>query len=181
MFVPPQYTWMTNTISDLAAQGLPNRWMMQLGFVGFGALLTGALVHKFVQTKQVSVADILILLYGVCVLSSGFFSAKPFLEGVSYSAQEHQLHSLFAQAAGVLFSIAILARLISSRNAQERTFHALFLILIIGTSMLFGLAKGGDLGVGMGVIQRVLYALGFFWLLVSQSWSSEVSRTRKPA
>ncbi|MHA2066078.1 MAG: hypothetical protein ACXABY_17040, partial [Candidatus Thorarchaeota archaeon] len=36
---PEEYEWRSNTISDLAAQGYGRKWLMQLGFIGFGLLL----------------------------------------------------------------------------------------------------------------------------------------------
>ena len=112
-FTPPEYQWTQNTVSDLAAQGLKYQWIMQLGFIGFGLLLTVGLAGKFVAAKKIFYPDVLIVLYALAVLLSGFFSTKPFLDGVSYSVREEMLHSLFAQVAGLFFGLAILAYLIS--------------------------------------------------------------------
>lgn len=51
-FMPPEYHWLRNTVSDLAAQGLPYRRIMQLGFVGFGLLLNAGLVARFVSANK---------------------------------------------------------------------------------------------------------------------------------
>ncbi len=170
-FVPPEYHWAHNTVSDLAAQGLHYQWIMQLGFIGFGLLLNVGLISKSVSAKKIFYPDVLIMLYGLAVLLSGFFSAAPFLEGVSYSIQEDKLHSLFAQAAGVFFSLGILAYLITSPDPKEKLFHTVFLILVMGTSMLFGLEENGVIHIDRGLIQRTLYLVSFIWLLVSQYWS----------
>jgi hypothetical membrane protein len=169
-FMPPEYHWTRHTVSDLAAQGLRYRWIMQLGFVGFGLLLNAGLVYKLVSTKRVFYPDLLIMAYGLAVLLSGVFSTEPFLAGVSFSAREANLHSMFAQAAGVFFSIAILAYLIISPDPGEKLFHTVFLILVIGASMVFGLEENGVIHLGRGLIQRTLYLVSFVWLLVGQ-WS----------
>ena len=178
-FVPPEYHWLQHTVSDLAAQGLKNQWIMQLGFIGFGLLLNIGFVSKFVAAKKIFYPDVLIMLYGLAVLLSGFFSAAPFLEGVSYSIQEDKLHSLFAPAAGVFFSIGILSYLLFSSDPKEKLIHTLFLILVMGTSMIFGLEETGVIHLGRGLIQRMLYLVSFVWLLICQSWSFQMLLSRK--
>ncbi len=169
-FMPSGYHWSQNTVSDLAAQGLEYQWIMQLGFIGFGALLNIGLILKCIAAKQVFYPDVLIMLYGLAVLMSGFFSAAPFIEGVAYSIQEDKLHSMFAQTAGVLFSLGILWYLIVA-SSEKKLFHTVFLFLIIGTSLVFGLEENGVVQLGRGLIQRTLYLVSFIWLLTSQYWS----------
>jgi len=169
-FMPPEYHWTQNTVSDLAAQGLKYQWIMQLGFIGFGTLLNIGLISKFIAAKQIFYPDALIMLYGLAVLMSGFFSAAPFIEGVAYSVQEDKLHSMFAQAAGVFFSLGILYYLIVSPS-KEKLFHTIFLILVIGISLVFGLEENGVIRLGRGLIQRALYLVSFIWLLTSRYWS----------
>ncbi|MCP4937373.1 MAG: DUF998 domain-containing protein [bacterium] len=167
-FMPPEYDWTQNTISDLAAQGLKYQWIMQLGFIGFGLLLNGGFVSKFISARTVFYPDVLIMVYGFAVLLTGVFSTEPFLEGVSFSIQEANLHSIFAQVAGVFFSIAILAYLISSPDPKSKLFHTIFLIFVIGISMVFGLAENEIIQLGRGLIQRTLYLVSFVWLLLAQ-------------
>jgi len=143
---------------------------MQLGFIGFGLSLTIGLVSKSVAYRKISTPDVLIMSYGLAVMLSGIFSTKPFIEGVSYSAREDMLHSLFAQAAGVFFAVAILWILLAAIDPKEKLFHAIFLVLVMGTIVVFGLEENGVVHVGRGLIQRVLYFVSFIWLLVSQHW-----------
>ena len=169
-FAPAAYQWRYNTISDLAAQGLPNQWMMQVGFIGFGLLLNIGFVRKSAAAHKLFFPDVLIMLYGLAVLMSGIFSARPFLADVSYSVQEDALHSFFAQTAGILFSLGILYRLIVAPSPQEKLFHLVFLVLVMGTSMLFMLDETSAVAIGRGLIQRVLYLVSFVWLLIGQYW-----------
>ena len=169
--MPAEYHWLQHTISDLAAQGLQHQRIMQLGFIGFGLLLNIGIISKLIATNEIFYPDVLIMLYGLSVLLSGFFSAAPFLEGVSYSIKQAKLHSIFAQAAGVFFSAGILFYLLFSSDPQEKIIHTIFLILVIGTSMAFGLEENGVIHLGRGLIQRILYLVSFIWLLISQYWS----------
>jgi hypothetical membrane protein len=167
-FAPPEYKWTQNTISDLAAQGLKYQWIMQAGFIGFGLLLNLGFVQKFIAAQKISYPDLLIMLYGLAILLSGFFSTEPFIKGLSYSVQESNLHSLFATVAGIAFSLGIFYRLVTAPTPGEKWMHGIFLLVVIGTSLLFGLSENGLLPVAKGIVQRSLYLVSFIWLLLSQ-------------
>jgi hypothetical membrane protein len=165
-FTPLEYKWTKNTISDLGAQGLKYQWIMQAGFIGFGLLLNLGFLLKFITVRQIIYPDILIMLYGLSVLLTGFFSAAPFIDGVRYSMRESNLHSLFATVAGVCFSIGVLARIFTASSSGESWLHVVFLTLVTGTSLGFGLAEKGVIPIGKGIIQRALYLICFCWLII---------------
>jgi hypothetical membrane protein len=167
-FVPAEYSWMQNTVSDLSAQGLKYQWIMQAGFIGFGLLLNIGFIQKFFAAQKVFYPDLLIMLYGLAILLSGFFSTEPFIKGLSYSLQESRLHSLFATVAGISFSLGILWRLFTAPTPGEKVLHVIFLVLVMGTSFMFGLSENGVLPVAKGIVQRSLYLVSFTWLLLSQ-------------
>ncbi len=141
---------------------------MQTGFIGFGLLLNLGFVQKFMADQKVSYPDILIMVYGLAILLSGFFSTEPFIKGLSYSVQESNRHSLFATLAGIAFSLGIFYRLMIAPTPGEKWLHAIFLVLVTGTSLLFGLSESGTLPVAKGIVQRSLYLVSFIWLFLSQ-------------
>ncbi len=164
-FTPAAYHWTTNTISDLAAQNYDNAWIMRTGFIGFGILLDIGIFLKFYQTKSINPADVLVIIYGLAILSSGIFPTAPFDGSTDYSLTADKLHSIFAQTAGVSLSIGVLVYLLSA-HGRIKLFHLLFLILIIGISALFGLSKNAVVNIDYGIIQRSLYLVSFLWLLL---------------
>ena len=170
-FSPPGYRWTQNTISELGAQGHKYKWIMQAGFIGFGLLLNIGVVSKFVAAGRIVYPDIPIMLYGFAILMTGFLCAKPMDESLPYSHTEARWHSIFATLAGICFTVGILWYLLVSPHPYARWFHLGFLILIVGSSLLFGLAENGVVGLGKGVAQRILYISSFIWLLVGR-WSS---------
>ena len=169
-FAPSGYRWTQNTVSGLASQGHKHKWIMQAGFVGFGLLLNTEFISKFIAAKEAVYPDALIMLWGVGIALSGFFCTEPIDKSITYSATEARLHSICAAVAGICFSLGILWRLIVSSRPDERIFHLSFLTLVVGTSVLFGLSESNVIGIGRGLIQRVLYAVSFTWLLVQQYW-----------
>lgn len=166
-FTPPEYHWTQNTISDLAAQGLKNQWIMQAGFIGFGLLLNLGFILKFIAAQKITYPDLLIMFYGLAIVVTGFFSTEPFLQGARFSAQESSIHSIFATAAGVSLSLGIGYRLLTAAGAGERWQHGVFLALVMGISLLFGLSENGMLPAAKGIVQRMLYLVSFIWMFVS--------------
>ena len=168
-FAPPDYQWAQNTISDLAGQGLKNQWIMQTGFIGFGALLNLGFILKFVSARNVSYSDLPIMVYGLAILLSGFFSTAPIIQGEKYSEQESSLHSLFATVAGISFTMGIFYRAITAPTSAERWMHVFFLVLVMVASLLFGLCENGRIQFGKGLAQRGLYLVSFTWIVLSQA------------
>jgi hypothetical membrane protein len=166
---PGEYRWTQNTVSELASQGVKNQWLMRAGFIGFGMLLTLGYIQKFTGAQRVALPDLLIVAYGLAILLAGFFSAAPYSAGVSYSVRESRLHSLFASVAGVCFSAGIFLQFLAAPTLAERWQHGVFLFLVTGVSLAFGLAENGTLALGKGIVQRILYLVSFAWLLVSQA------------
>jgi hypothetical membrane protein len=164
IFAPPEYRWKDNSISEMAAQGLPNRWIMQAGFISFGLLLAVVLGWRMWTEKRVALPDLAITLYGLSILAAGLFSAEPFLEGVPFSAQEARLHTVFAYLAGFFLTVGILLALVAAPGAGEKRLHTIFLLLVVGLSALYGLVDAGSITLPKGLLQRVLWLAGFGWL-----------------
>jgi len=154
------YTWYLNSISQLAAQAYSRAWIMRAGFIGFGILVQVAGINRMRASGPWWYREIPIMLYGLAILLSGIFSAEPFLEGVSYSAAEAHLHGIFATVAGITLVAATLVYALTDEPVSRRRVHWIALLAISGISLLFG-----SLTAVAGATQRVLWAVGFAWLL----------------
>jgi len=163
---PAEYNWKVNTISDLAAQQYNNAWLMRIGFIGFGILMCIAVFFSFFQSGQKNYSDFLIIIYALSVSLSGIWSTAPFFETQSFSIQEDNLHSLFAQMAGIAFSFAILWHMLVYSDPKHKLKNFIFFILVIGFPALVGLAKNEMIAIGLGLIQRGLYLVSFIWLII---------------
>lgn len=167
-FAPPGYLWTQNSISELALQGHTYKWIMQAGLIGFGVLVMLAVGQTIFKTRKMIYALLPVALYGFAVLLSGIFCAAPIDPAISYSVSEAQLHSALATTAGLSLSLAILWRIFAAANEREKRVHTIFLIAVIGLSMLFGMAENGTIAIGKGIVQRMLYLCGFFWLVYQE-------------
>ena len=164
-FAPVEYDWKLNTISDLGAQQYKNAWLMPIGFIGFGILLSAALLWSFMHSEQKNYSDLLIITYALSILMTGIFSTAPFIETSSFSTSEDNWHSFFAQLAGFALSFGILWHMLIYSTPNQKIINFVFLILIIGFSALVGLSKNEVIPTGLGLIQRGLYFISFVWLI----------------
>jgi hypothetical protein len=155
---PKEYNWRENTISELASQKYKYRFIMQLGFIGFGVLLSVGIISDLL-IQSLDVKNIPILVYSLSVMLSGVFSTKPFNNSLDFSKRESQLHSLFAQIAGLAFSIGVLAYFFYVDSIWLKIVHFGFFLFVIIVSFLFG-----RVNTNKGILQRVLYIGSFIWL-----------------
>lgn len=166
-FTPPGYIWTENTISELASQGHRHKGIMQAGLIGFGAFLLLGVVGYLKQDNGLYFL-IFVAVYAASILLSGIYCAAPIDLTISYSVQESNLHSLFASVAGFSMSMGILWQVFASSNERERWMRILFLLLVGGLSGLFGLVENEIISLDKGVIQRMLYLVGLFWLVYEE-------------
>lgn len=167
-FAPPGYVWTQNTISELASQGHRYKWIMQAGLSGFGVLVmlaVGLVIHSL---KKVLTPVLPVMLYGLGVFLSGIYCAAPIDPSVEYSVAEAELHSTFATIAGMSLSAGILWHIFASSNRNEKLTHTIFLVAVVGFSMLFGLVDNGTIDAGLGILQRCIYLSGFAWLIYQE-------------
>lgn len=155
LLITDKYNWTQNTISDLGAQGYKYKYIMQTGFLLFGTVLATGIFFNGLSWRVLP-----ILIYGIAVAFTGIFCTKPFSGNLPYSIVASNLHSTFAQVAGIAFSIGILIQLFFTTDINTKYLHIVFFLFVIGLSSAFGLVKNYQ-----GIIQRLLYLVSFIWLM----------------
>ena len=158
LIVGEPYLWYRNSISQLAAQAYQYAWIMRLGFIGFGVIVQIVGIVRMMSARPYSYREVPIMLYGLAILLSGIFSTSPFIKGITYSEQEARIHSFFATSAGVALTVGVL--LYALTDTARRAGHLIALVLITGVSFLLGAVP--TIG---GVTQRLLWLVGFAWLV----------------
>jgi hypothetical protein len=155
LFSPDDYNWTKHTISHLGCQGYNGKCIMQFGFIAFGFIMAAGIFLNGISWKTAPV-----LIYALCVGLTGIFCAEPFFTYHEYSGTEAEIHSFFAQTAGMSFCLGILVQLLYARSQNQKWLHLFFFILIIGLSASFGIFVFYQ-----GAIQRLLYLSSFIWLV----------------
>jgi hypothetical membrane protein len=161
---PDSYSWKTNTISDLGAQNYGNAAIMRAGFISFGTIMTGAAIWDTLEGTRPLIQTLPVIVYGASVALTGFFSTAPFDEAASYSIAEENIHSIFANIAGIALTAAITGSAITSETPGERIFHLAAMGFVTLSSAMFMLHPEKQ-----GVWQRVLWAGSLSWLTITFS------------
>jgi hypothetical membrane protein len=163
VLAPESYSFVSNSLSELAAQRYEHAWVTRTGFIGFGVLLAWHYSGDLVHVRRVWSQAALLLAYGSCVALTGVFSTAPFEGGVAFSEPESFLHSIFATMAGACLAGAILVAAWRAPTPKGRWRHVGTLVFVTLASVLFA-----ALPEYQGLTQRALWAGGLWWL----GWAS---------
>ena len=155
----PDYSWTSNTVSELAAQGYPLKWIMQIGFIGFGSLIVIGICSNIYNQNSDLWIDIPIGIYAMAIIVSGIFCTRPFMVDEPFSPSEAQIHSVGASVAGFMFSIGILVNGLKAKPKPTKLIHFVFLVFVIGMSALFGMSSTYQ-----RAFQKIMYLGSFVWL-----------------
>jgi hypothetical membrane protein len=158
---PAPYSWTLLSMSHLGAQGYEYAFIMRLGLVSYGALVVVAALLKVVKRPRTGWPHGFIGVYGFAILLTGFFSTAPFLQGVSFSKAEANLHSTFASLAGIALSAAMVAFAVMAHTPRGRIIHLVALVLTLLIPEVF--VKFSDAG---GVLQRLIWLVVLAWFAV---------------
>jgi hypothetical protein len=158
LFMPADYSWMANTTSESAAQGLEHAWVARLGFLVFGlAVLWLAAALREVWARA---ALWFHAAFGVFMVATATFSHRHWVVGAHFDPIEDSLHSFTASAMGFAFSFGVLARLVQRGRQGEsgRVLDAVALVAATVIPLLMTRLAGID-----GVIQRLMFMVAYLW------------------
>lgn len=163
----PGYSHISETVSQLGAQGRPHPEVMSAGFVVYGLVINGfayALYLQLGKTRTITLAGLSLVIYGTGVLLTGIFQDGPNLPYIEPNL-ESALHSLFAMIGffGLVVGMLIFARAVY-RKPEWRFFTPISLlaaVLNLGSSLLFLMENLGSIE---GLLQRVFYAVSLCWI-----------------
>lgn len=158
LLIPQSYSWVSNYISESAAQNLTNAWVARLGFLLFGVAvlwLSTALRRRWARS-----AYWCHLAFGLFMISTAAFSHQPWIENVPFDAFEDVLHSFTATGMGFAFSFGVLLRLFQRKSEAKptRAFDVLAIAVAIGMPVM-----AGALPSVAGITQRALFLVAYVW------------------
>ena len=158
LLMPDSYSWLSNFISESAAQGVRGAWLARLGFLTFGfAVVWLAIVRRSRWARGAYWSH---LAFGVLMISTAAFSHRPWLAQAPFDAFEDFLHSVTATGMGFAFALGVLFRLL---QRSERTVRAmLFDCCAIVASVALPLS--GEVWPAVaGLAQRLLFVIAYVW------------------
>jgi hypothetical protein len=148
------YSVLSHTTSEAAAQATPGAWVARSGFLLFGLSVVGL---SIVQRKWSSTARWIHRAFGVLMVAAAVYSHRPFVEGVAFDQVEDALHSVAATGMGFAFAAGVLV-VGWSRIPRWRVFD--MIALAAALLIPLGMAVIGDWA---GLLQRVMFAIAYIW------------------
>jgi hypothetical membrane protein len=168
-FLQPDYSHVRLPISALAAW--PTGWIQSLNFYVAGALtiVFAWALHRAVQPTRRGAAGIASLMTGgVGVMLAGLFPWR-MVDGVPTETPPHVVGAVMAFAGTGLGIIVVARRLRADRHwhdlAAYTTWTGIAVLLLFVAVGFFAIADGTPLHPWAGLLQRILCAIWFGWMI----------------
>lgn len=162
MFILPFYSadgylLFKNTTSHLGAQNTPNAWIMNTTFCLLGI---ATMIEGWIHLKKYYFQKIIIFIFGIGLIFTGFFHHAPIIEDIPYSIFEDQMHSIFATIVGFSFTLFAISVAFIEKETLNRIIA--FLIGIVATGLSILMFYVPDYA---GLWQRLIFNFSFAWLI----------------
>jgi hypothetical protein len=171
ILMPDGYSWVSNTTSESAAQGVEGAWLARLGFLSFGfavLVLTG--VARGFWGPWATACH---RAFGVLMISAAAFSSRHWDSDVDFDRTEDVLHSVSATAMGFAFAFGVVAVLLR-RPAASRSPRVMDVIALASSVLLpVGMGIWGDQA---GLLQRALFLVAYAWFGM-EAWRAGFHRS----
>jgi hypothetical protein len=161
LLMPDSYSWLSNTTSESAAQGVSGAWLGRLGLLLFGL---SVLVLAAAQARTwPPLATALHASFGALLAATAAFSTRSWVPDASFDRTEDALHSVAATAMGFAFALGVVTVLVTDRHmgAGRRS------VGITAVSAAVVLPLGMSLWPAVdGVLQRAMFAVAYLWYAI---------------
>lgn len=152
------YSLIRFTVSKSAAQGVPGGWVTRLGFVLLG--LSVLIISSLADRRWNRLGRWSHRIYALAVIGAAAFSDAPWT-GIAYDEVENSLHTAAAVAAGVAFSVGVLA-VAFHEDRRVPAAMQLFDWAAVGAAIIVGPVMFMFAGVS-GITQRIMFAIAYLW------------------
>ncbi|MFR9780625.1 DUF998 domain-containing protein [Micromonospora sp. MS34] len=156
--MPTSYSWVAQTTSESAAQGVDGAWLARLGFLLFGLSVTALAFVAAGRWGRWSAA--LHYGFGAFMAAAAAFSTRPWT-GAGYNPTEDALHSVSATAVGVAFAAGVVTAAIHRRARRPGGQTALDIVAVAASVVVpLGMSALPDVD---GALQRTMFAVAYGW------------------
>jgi hypothetical protein len=156
--MPEDYSWIADTTSESAAQGVPGAWWARFGFLLFGLSVLACTATA--ATTWGRLGRILHAWFGTLMVAAAVFSSRSWRPDAAFDGTENALHSIAATAMGVAFAFGVVVVLLAPGDASpwRRTIG----IIAVAASVVLplGMAAWPD---ASGVLQRTMFGVAYAW------------------
>lgn len=175
LLMPAGYSWLANTTSESAAQGLDGAWLARTGFLLFGfAVLLTVLVNRWWSAG----AKVAHVAFGVCLIAAAAFSTRPADSSAPFVATEDTLHSVAATAVGFAFAAGVVLVAVRRGRGAGRYIALDVIAMIASVAIPLAMLAWDDWA---GFAQRLIFAIAFIWYIVAVLMGRAGAATAAPS
>jgi len=158
LLMPSSYSWVVNTTSESAAQGVEGAWLARIGLALFGLAVLA--IWRVVADRWGRGGRIALASFGVLMLVTAVFSVRPWGEGAVYNEFEDLIHSLAATVMGFAFALGVFAVAVkrSAVTMPRRALDALAVLSSIAIPLSMMQWPGQA-----GLLQRLMFGIAYGW------------------
>ena len=172
--MPDSYSLITHSVSESAAQRVEGAWLARAGFLllGFAVLLIASRAQGWGRWGRMAHR-----VYGAGLLASAAFSHRSW-EPIPFDAFEDTLHSAAATLVGLAFVGGV--TIVAFRRPAAQTGFRAFDVIAVVVAMIVSALVGLELTNSGGMLQRLMFLVGYLWYGVEAARLAGASR-RRPA
>lgn len=155
LYTEPGYSFISHSISELAAQNTGNAWIMRVGLLSLGF----ATILGFIQQRNL--LNFPFLIFGIFIALSAIFPHKPFMPDRDYSNAIDIVHSWFASLAGFSSVIGFTLRAVVATRVRKKIVYSVFVaaytLLPAGMFIIPSI---------QGLLQRLIFISFILWAYI---------------
>ncbi|MEZ4570799.1 MAG: DUF998 domain-containing protein [Thermomicrobiales bacterium] len=158
LLMPDAYSWVANTTSESAAQGIEDAWLARLGFLLFGWSVLW--VTRLAGRRWGLAASLSFIAFGALMTAAAAFAARPTWDPPApYDQTEDLLHSIAATGIGFAFAAGVFFT--AFRRGFDKPPRLFDVMALVATILLpIGLSLFPDHD---GLIQRIMFLIAYSW------------------
>jgi hypothetical membrane protein len=155
----PEYSIISNTLSQLGAQNTQNAWIMNFTFVSLGI---GSIIAGWKYFEGFAFQRLFLILFGISLILAAFFNHAPVNTLIQYKISEDGWHSYFIFTSGLTFILLTVSSAFILEKQEDK-----LLAIITGISVLFLSVLMSKANQTAGVWQRLSFIISFGWMIYS--------------
>lgn len=154
LLMPADYSVITHSVSESAAQGVEGAWLARAGLILFGV---GVIILSLRPLQLWSLwARLAHTGFGVSIMATAVFSHAPW-DGSPYNSFEDFLHSAASFGVGMTFTIGVALVFLTRRAVSTRVFDLVALAAALAIPLLMPRVDAA------GLAQRAMFLIAFLW------------------
>lgn len=157
VFSFPEYSLISNTLSQLGAQNTPNAWIMNFTFLSLGI---GSIISGWRYFEGFAFQRLFLILFGISLTLAAFLNHAPVNTLTQYNIHEDGWHSYFIFTAGMTFVILTVSSTFITEDRTDRQLATAAGVSVILLSVLMS-----EVPAMAGIWQRLFFIISFGWMI----------------